>query len=294
MVREVVKKSKKLTLKKYLKRDFEKKQLFFKIDDDDEVYSPTPEFVVVDKVNNSIVRPCKESYSITHNEEILEGVSDAANELGYSVVDMAPFKTNEGMFVIIDTGIEVPTLVSHLVKNVKVFVIEGNSEDISLSSGVIFTLIDGFEVMYHNAEMKSGTRSSKSFANRKYIIPEIIQRAVDISDDLLHNLKRTLKINANESFVEDHYRTSKDGKPIKGDNGKFESNIIDIHDSTELFINKYSDKSLAGYIIGYMSAITQRFLDEDNINERYTQMFATQSSINKKVIPIFEKYLYVK
>lgn len=279
----------KLELKPNLKREFEKKLLYFQIESGE--FKPTSEYVVVDYVDDSIVRPCKESYSITHNEEILNGVNEAAVGLEFKVVDMAPFKTNEGMFVIIDAKIKVPTILKHLVKNAKVFIIEGNSEDVSLSSGIIFTLIDNTEVMYHNTSMKSGTRSSKSFDKRKYIIPEIIKKAIKVSNKILIKLEDCLNKNADESFVEKHYRTTKNGKAIKGDNGKFESNIIDINDSTELFINKYFDKSLAGYIIGYMSAITQRFLDTDNLDERYTQMFATQSSINKKVIPIFEKYL---
>lgn len=287
-----VKKEVKNKLPKHLERNFEKKQLFFQVSG--KKFQPTPEYVVVDTIDNSIIRPCKESYVVTQNKEILEGVEEASSKLGFNVCGMAPFKTNEAMFVFIDPKIEIPTLINHLVSDLKIFIIEGNSEDVSLSSGIILTLTGGNEVMYHNSDMKSGTRSSKPFANRKYVIPTIIQKSVNASKIILNNLVAALDKTASETFVDDNYRKGKDGKAIKGDNGKFESNIIDVNDFMKLYLTKYSDKSLAGHIIGYMNAVTSRFTDVDNFEERYTQMFITQSSINKKVIPMFDNFLMKK
>lgn len=278
-------KTKKITKDKVLDIPFELKQLGFL--DTKKKFQPTNEFVVVE--NENVIRPCKENYIITSNREIYDGVKEQAEKLGYSVTSFEPLRTNQGLFVFVDAYIKVPTEINHLITSVKIFVVDGNSEDISLSSGLLFTLSSGTEFMYYNKDLKSGTRSTKSFKDRKLTIPTIISNATLLSIKIMDNLIKLMDKTAPDNFVETNYKNSSIGPKILGANAKSESNILDVEESTNMFINKYADKSLSGYIVGFIDGIVTRFNDQ-NIST-YDQLFTPQTSINKKITPLVDKYL---
>lgn len=252
---------------------------------------PTNEYAVIDNSDNSLIRVCKSSYNLTQHAEIINGMIDVAEKSNINITDIVPFKGNHGVFTFFDTDITIPDELKKLIKSVEVFVIEGNSQDISLSSGICMTLVTDNKILYYNNFGRSGTRSSRAFSYRKSEIPNIITKGNKLAIEILKNLKDGLKIKVNDinEFIRENYRNNAGGKSVQHDTGRFESYLLDIQQTTHFFINKYDEINLAGLIIGFMDSIVIKNNYEDRNN--FTYMYLPQSITYKKNHPIIERYL---
>lgn len=231
-------------LKEYdLKSVFEKKEIFYI--NNDKTHT-TGDYALVDISNERYVRSCTKSYLILQNETFIESILEAIQDKTNKIINIESFKENNGLIVSIDSEIEVPSELTRLIKSIDLIVVDGNTQETSLSGGIRINLRKEGFVFYMPNSCKSNRRNIRDYGERVNETKIVIEKTLRVAERVLSNLIKLDKVTMDmELFIKQYYNDSK----VK--TGKLNSSILDIE--KHIFANSIIHDSLSSSIVGLLS-----------------------------------------
>ncbi len=126
---------------------------------------------------------------------------------------MKILKNNEGIAVFLNSNIVIPKKIKNLISSVEVGILDGNSQEVSLSAGIQINFCDGSNVLYFPKYCNSGSRSTRSFEEKKSSIEGIFNKALGLAERVIKTFEALAEVpapNKIEEFIENYYTESKD------------------------------------------------------------------------------------
>ncbi len=186
-------------------------------------YVPTTSYAVLDQ-NDNLIRNCKKDFVIIQNKDFVKGIEEIAVANNFSVLSYGIFENNNGIYATLELAISIPKNLNKIIQSIECIIIDGNSQQFSLSSGLKINFFDGAYTLLIFEDGRSNKRSTTHFNDRKGIIPTLVRICSEKANDIIKTFGIAFKSNAidNKTFIKENYGDS------KRFSSKMESTIIDI------------------------------------------------------------------
>lgn len=213
------------------------------------------QFALFENKSKQFVRTCGKSFNPISSEDFVEGLLEHKNVVG-NIKRLGLFDNAFGFYGILDTKIKPNKALTDYISSYNIIFMDGNSEFVNTSMGIVVTLKDDSEVVFQPKELKTNFRSGVSFADRKQEIPNLYTKALGMVSDLDSKLTKMAKTQSItfDKFIKDVYS--------KGniENPKLMANIGRIE--THALSSTKSNTDLS-YVLGFIKFINDK--ENDNL-----------------------------